>query len=99
MRRRTLPKATASSAIAVKGVDQDRHPRFFLRTKAISKIEPVVVDRAFKWPRWTEPARQLLAKDKVGALFGCRTSASQSVLSVFERLNGLLYPMQYEEKE
>src|SRR5260370_22513701 len=65
------------------------------------KIERVVVDPAWNWPRFAEKARQLIAQDKVAAVFGCWTSVSRkSVLPVFEELNGLLfYPVQYEGEE
>jgi urea transport system substrate-binding protein len=65
------------------------------------KLEPVVVDPASNWPLFAEKARELLAKDKVAAVFGCWTSVSRkSVLPVFEELNGLLfYPVQYEAEE
>ena len=65
------------------------------------KIEPVVVDPASNWPLFAEKARELLAKDKVAAVFGCWTSVSRkSVLPVFEELNGLLfYPLEYEGEE
>jgi urea transport system substrate-binding protein len=65
------------------------------------KIEPVVVDPASNWPLFAEKARQLIAQDKVAAVFGCWTSVSRkSVLPVFEELNGLLfYPVQYEGEE
>ena len=65
------------------------------------KLEPVVVDPASNWPLFAEKARQLLAQDKVAAVFGCWTSVSRkSVLPVFEELNGLLfYPVQYEGEE
>src|SRR6187431_1207211 len=65
------------------------------------KIEAVVVDPASNWPLFAEKARDLLAKDKVAAVFGCWTSVSRkSVLPVFEELNGLLfYPVQYEGEE
>src|SRR3954467_962808 len=65
------------------------------------KIEPVVVDPASNWPLFAEKARDLLAKEKVAAVFGCWTSVSRkSVLPVFEELNGLLfYPVQYEGEE
>ncbi len=61
------------------------------------KVEAVVVDPASNWPLFAEKARELLAKDKVAAVFGCWTSVSRkSVLPVFEELNGLLfYPVQY----
>src|SRR5256714_829097 len=61
-------------------------------------IEPVVVDPASNWPLFAEKARQLLEKDKVAVVFGCWTSVSRnSVLPVFEQLNGLLfYPVPYE---
>ena len=65
------------------------------------KIEPVVVDPASNWPLFAEKARELIAKEKVAAVFGCWTSVSRkSVLPVFEELNGLLfYPVQYEGEE
>jgi len=65
------------------------------------KVEAVVVDPASDWPLFAEKARDLLAKDKVAAVFGCWTSVSRkSVLPVFEELNGLLfYPVQYEGEE
>ena len=65
------------------------------------KIEPVVVDPASNWPLFAEKARELLAKNKVAAVFGCWTSVSRkSVLPVFEELNGLLfYPLEYEGEE
>jgi urea transport system substrate-binding protein len=65
------------------------------------KLEPVVVDPASNWPLFAEKARQLVAKDKVAAVFGCWTSVSRkSVLPVFKELNGLLfYPVQYEGEE
>ncbi|MDX9699351.1 MAG: urea ABC transporter substrate-binding protein [Rhodocyclaceae bacterium] len=65
------------------------------------QLEPVVVDPASDWPLFAERARQLLAQDKVSAVFGCWTSVSRkSVLPVFKELNGLLfYPVQYEGEE
>jgi len=65
------------------------------------KLEAVVVDPASNWPLFAERARQLLAQDKVAAVFGCWTSVSRkSVLPVFKELNGLLfYPVQYEGEE
>ncbi|HEX2526496.1 MAG TPA: urea ABC transporter substrate-binding protein [Geminicoccus sp.] len=65
------------------------------------KLEAVVVDPASDWPLFAEKARELIAKDKVAAVFGCWTSVSRkSVLPVFEELNGLLfYPVQYEGEE
>ncbi len=65
------------------------------------KVEAVVVDPASDWPLFAEKSRELLAKDKVSAVFGCWTSVSRkSVLPVFEELNGLLfYPVQYEGEE
>ena len=65
------------------------------------KVEAVVVDIASDWPLAAEKARDLLAKDKVDAVFGCWTSVCRkSVLPVFEELNGLLfYPVQYEGEE
>lgn len=65
------------------------------------QLEAVVVDPASNWPLFAERARQLLAQDKVAAVFGCWTSVSRkSVLPVFKELNGLLfYPVQYEGEE
>jgi urea transport system substrate-binding protein len=65
------------------------------------KLEPVVVDPASNWPLFAEKARELIAKEKVAATFGCWTSVSRkSVLPVFEELNGILfYPVQYEGEE
>jgi urea transport system substrate-binding protein len=65
------------------------------------KLEAVVVDPASNWPLFAEKARQLLAVDKVAAIFGCWTSVSRkSVLPVVEELNGVLfYPVQYEGEE
>ncbi len=65
------------------------------------KLKAVVVDPASDWPLFAEKARELLAKDKVAAIFGCWTSVSRkSVLPVVEELNGLLfYPVQYEGEE
>ncbi|MDY0960621.1 urea ABC transporter substrate-binding protein [Massilia sp. CFBP9026] len=65
------------------------------------KLEPVMVDPASNWPLFAEKARQLIARDKVAAVFGCWTSVSRkSVLPVFKELNSLLfYPVQYEGEE
>jgi len=65
------------------------------------KLEPVVVDPASNWPLFAEKARQLIAQEKVAAVFGCWTSVSRkSVNPVFKELNGLLfYPVQYEGEE
>ena len=65
------------------------------------KLEPVVVDPASNWPLFAEKARQLIAQDKVAAVFGCWTSVSRkSVLPVFKELNSILfYPVQYEGEE
>ena len=65
------------------------------------KLEPVVVDPASNWPLFAEKARELIAKDKVAAVFGCWTSVSRkSVLPVFKELNSILfYPVQYEGEE
>src|ERR1700709_1665635 len=65
------------------------------------KLEAVVVDPASDWPLFAEKARELIAVDKVAAVFGCWTSSSRkSVLPVFEELNSLLfYPVQYEGEE
>lgn len=64
-------------------------------------IEPVVADGASDWPVFAEKAEQLIAKDKVSAVFGCWTSVSRKfVLPVFEKYNNLLfYPVQYEGEE
>jgi urea transport system substrate-binding protein len=65
------------------------------------KLEAVVVDPASNWPLFAEKARELIAKDKVAAVFGCWTSVSRkSVLPVFKELNSILfYPVQYEGEE
>ena len=65
------------------------------------KLEAAVVDPASDWPLFAEKTRQLLAVDKVAAIFGCWTSVSRkSVLPVVEELNGILfYPVQYEGEE
>ena len=65
------------------------------------QLEAVVVDPASDWPLFAEKARELIAKEKVDAVFGCWTSVSRkSVLPVFEELNSLLsYPVQYEGEE
>jgi urea transport system substrate-binding protein len=65
------------------------------------KLEAVVVDPASNWPLFAEKARELIAKDKVTAVFGCWTSVSRkSVLPVFKELNSVLfYPVQYEGEE
>ena len=65
------------------------------------KLEAVVVDPASNWPLFAEKARELIAKDKVAATFGCWTSVSRkSVLPVFKELNNILfYPVQYEGEE
>ena len=65
------------------------------------KLEAVVVDPASDWPLFAEKARELIAVNKVAAVFGCWTSVSRkSVLPVFEELDSLLfYPVQYEGEE
>ncbi|MFA5948763.1 MAG: urea ABC transporter substrate-binding protein [Hyphomicrobium sp.] len=65
------------------------------------KLEAVVVDPASNWPLFAEKARDLIAKDKVAAVFGCWTSVSRkSVLPVFKEHNSILfYPVQYEGEE
>ncbi len=65
------------------------------------KLEPVVVDPASDWPLFAEKARELIAVNKVSAVFGAWTSVSRkSVLPVFEELNSILfYPVQYEGEE
>ena len=39
------------------------------------KLEPVVVDPASNWPLFAEKARELIEKDKVAAVFGCRITS------------------------
>jgi urea transport system substrate-binding protein len=65
------------------------------------KLEPVVVDPGSDWPRFAEKARELIAQQKVAAVFGCWTSVSRkSVLPAFKDLNSVLfYPVQYEGEE
>lgn len=65
------------------------------------KLEAVVVDPASNWPLFAEKARELIAGQKVSAVFGCWTSVSRkSVLPVFEELNSVLfYLVQYEGEE
>ncbi len=65
------------------------------------KLEAVVTDPASNWPLFAEKARELIAVQKVAAVFGCWTSVSRkSVLPVFEELNNILfYPVQYEGEE
>ncbi len=65
------------------------------------KLEAVVVDPASDWPLFAEKARELIAQNKVAAVFGCWTSSSRkSVLPVFKELNSILfYPVQYEGEE
>ncbi len=65
------------------------------------KLEAVVVDPASNWPLFAEKAKELIAQDKVAAVFGCWTSSSRkSVLPVFKELNSILfYPVQYEGEE
>jgi len=65
------------------------------------KLEAVVVDPASNWPLFAEKAKELIAQDKVVAVFGCWTSVSRkSVLPVFKELNSILfYPVQYEGEE
>ncbi|MCA3573235.1 MAG: urea ABC transporter substrate-binding protein, partial [Aestuariivirga sp.] len=65
------------------------------------KLEAVVVDPASDWPLFAEKARELIAVNKVAAVFGCWTSVSRkSVLPVFKELNNILfYPVQYEGEE
>ena len=49
------------------------------------KLEAVVVDPASNWPLFAEKARELIAQNKVAAVFGCWTSVSRkSVLPVFK---------------
>ena len=56
------------------------------------KLEAVVVDPASNWPLFAEKARELIAQQKVSAVFGCWTSVSRkSVLPVFKELNSVLF--------
>src|SRR5438067_6071341 len=51
------------------------------------KLEAVVVDPASNWPLFAEKARELIAQNKVAAVFGCWTSVSRkSVLPGFRAL-------------
>ncbi len=65
------------------------------------KIEPVSEDGASDWPTFAEKAEKLISQNKVGAVFGCWTSASRkAVKPVFEKDKALLfYPVQYEGLE
>ena len=65
------------------------------------QLQAVVVDPASDWPLFAEKARDLIAREKVAAVFGCWTSVSRkSVLPVFEELDNILfYPVQYEGEE
>ncbi len=66
------------------------------------KIEPIVEDPESKMETgFPDKAKKLLQNDKVACVFGCWTSSSRkSVLSVFEKNDGLLfYPVQYEGNE
>ncbi|GGQ84172.1 urea ABC transporter substrate-binding protein [Couchioplanes azureus] len=65
------------------------------------KIEPIGEDGASDWPTFAEKAQKLISQDKVGAIFGCWTSASRkAVKPVFEKNKALLfYPVQYEGLE
>jgi urea transport system substrate-binding protein len=65
------------------------------------KLEAVVVDPASNWPLFAAKARELIATDKVAAVFGCWTSVSRkSVLPAFKELDSILfYPVQYEGEE
>jgi urea transport system substrate-binding protein len=65
------------------------------------RLEAVVTDPASNWPLFAEKARELIARERVSAVFGCWTSVSRkSVLPVFKELNNILfYPVQYEGEE
>jgi urea transport system substrate-binding protein len=65
------------------------------------QVSAVVRDPGSDWDTFARMARDLLANDKVAAVFGCWTSASRkAVLPAFRELNGLLYyPVQYEGEE
>ncbi len=65
------------------------------------QVEIVVTNPASDWPTYAQLARQLLAEQKVAALFGCWTSVSRkSVLPVVEQADGLLfYPLHFEGEE
>ncbi|NJD25719.1 MAG: ABC transporter substrate-binding protein [Betaproteobacteria bacterium] len=64
-------------------------------------VEALVRDPGSDWDTYARMARDLLAGDRVAAVFGCWTSSSRkAVLPVFKELNGLLYyPVQYEGEE
>ena len=98
----SLSGTMAISETTLKDVDADAHREQNKKGGVLGKkLEAVVVDPASDWPLFAEKARELIAKDKVAAVFGCWTSVSRkSVLPVFEELNGLLfYPVQYEGEE
>jgi len=61
----------------------------------------LIVEPASDWPLIAEKDRELIAVQKVSAMFGCWASVSRkSVLPVFEELNNVLsYPVQYEGEE
>jgi urea transport system substrate-binding protein len=65
------------------------------------RLEPIVLDPASDWPRFTAMARELIVRHEVAAIFGCWTSASRkAVLPVVKELNSILYyPVQYEGEE
>jgi urea transport system substrate-binding protein len=65
------------------------------------EVAAVVRDPGSDKDAYAAQARELLAGDKVAAVFGCWTSASRkAVLPVFKEHNGLLfYPVQYEGEE
>jgi urea transport system substrate-binding protein len=65
------------------------------------KIQPISEDGASDWPTFAEKAEKLIKENRVGAVFGCWTSASRkAVKPVFEENKSLLfYPVQYEGLE
>jgi urea transport system substrate-binding protein len=65
------------------------------------KIQPIGEDGASDWPTFAEKAEKLIKENRVGAVFGCWTSASRkAVKPVFEENKSLLfYPVQYEGLE
>ncbi len=83
--------------VLLMGIDEINASGGVLGKKIVAKI----VDPASDWDLFAEKSKELLAKDKVKAVFGCWTSVSRkSVLPVFEEYKGLLfYPVQYEGQE
>ena len=64
-------------------------------------LEPIIMNPRSDVPLYATQARELIAKHRVAAIFGCWSSASRKeVLPIVERENNLLfYPSQYEGEE